>query len=306
MSKPARSLPSLLALLLAVACGGATPPSASSAAGDPGAPGGPTGPAAVGVVPAGTGTPSAAPSAPGAPAPGFTGSNRFQMAGYPRGLYIVEPAAGEPTVLGYVVVTLGPVSGGSFIPPADTVVTINGVALLRDPRLNGAYWRVDPASPQPEVHAGGQLVVEATATLDAGTPKEAVLSRQLVLPCPSDVEVGSTPAPGDVLTPEAAPARPLHLDTSADITLNSQSIPLMAGTFPTAQLFGYDPATRTISGFMSAQNLVTPGPLSIDLPVTPGVNTAPATLMELRWPGPWLQDGESGGFCGLVKRWVYQ
>jgi hypothetical protein len=33
--------------------------------------------------------------------------------------------------------------------------------------------------------------------------------------------------------------------------------------------------------------------------------TAPAYLMDLRWPGQWIIDGETGGFCGLAKRWAY-
>jgi hypothetical protein len=39
------------------------------------------------------------------------------------------------------------------------------------------------------------------------------------------------------------------------------------------------------------------------LPVV--ATAAPANLLDLRWPGPWVIDGQTGGFCGLAKRWTY-
>jgi hypothetical protein len=27
--------------------------------------------------------------------------------------------------------------------------------------------------------------------------------------------------------------------------------------------------------------------------------------LQLQWPGVFILDGQSGGFCGLTKRWFY-
>lgn len=243
------------------------------------------------VYPPPPGTPAPAPADPGQPPVGASGSNRFQM-GAADGLYLVDPALGEPAVQGLVVVTLGSVSSGNFIPPDDTVVTLNGVALLRDPRLNGAYWRVDPAGPQPQVGSGGRMVLVATGTVGG-----KLVERTLVLPCPTDVLVATTPPVGSALGAAAS----LHLASPSDLTLNV-GIPMMAGKFPQAMLLGYDPATRALSG-SGAAALIPPGPLSLDLPVT--ATGAAQYLVDLRWPGQWIVDGETGGFCGLAKRWTY-
>jgi hypothetical protein len=274
-------LPSLVLVLLSAACASPSAPLADPAASQPGAP--PT--------LAAPGTPAPAPPDPGAPAVGGAGSNRFEV-GAGAGLYLVDPARGEAAVQGFVVVTLGPVGAGNFIPPDDTVVTLNGVALLRDPTLNGAYWRVDAAGPQPVVGSGGRMVIVATGTVGAG-----VVSRTLVLPCPADVAVASTPAPGAAL----APGDTLRLSAAADLTLNV-GIPAMASIFPEATLHGYDPVTRALSP-SGSPHLVPPGPLDLALTVTDAA--APAYLLDLRWPGTWVIDGETGGFCGLAKRLVF-
>jgi hypothetical protein len=285
MSSPKRAV---LALLLAAACGGADSASAPQQVA-------PAPPPPSATPPPSPGTPPPAVADPAPPAAGGSGSNRFQV-GAAQGLYLVDPARGEAAVQGWVVVTLGPVGTGNFIPPDDTVVTLNGVPLLRDPALNGAYWRVDPAGPQPVVGSGGRIVLVATGTV-AGT----LVSRTLVLPCPADVEVASSPAAGAALTPAPAPATPLHLTSASDLTLNV-GIPAMNGIYPTAMLWGFDPATRSLvpSG---SPHLIPPGPLDVALPVLD--TTAPAYLLDLRWPGPWVIDGETGGFCGLAKRWEY-
>jgi hypothetical protein len=278
------ALAPLLALL--AGCGG-------PGGGDPGAatpPGNP--PAGPGTPASGQpGTPPPAPVDPAAPPPGASGSSRFQI-GAASGLYLVDPVAGEPSVGGLVVVTLTAISTNGFVPPADTVVTMNGVPLLRDPTLSGAYWRLDPSGPQPVAGSGGELVLVARATVD-GKPIE----RTLVLPCPSDVAVTTTPAPGAPL----APGTTLHLASAADLTLNP-GVPAMANTYPTATLYGFDPAARTLSAALPARNLG-PGPLAVDL--TAPESAAPAWLLDLRWPGPWQLDGETGGFCGLAKRFTW-
>src|SRR3954467_7836932 len=94
-----------------------------------------------------------------------------------HGLYLVDPAAGEAPVQGFVVVTSGPIGGGNFIPPADVVVTLNGVALLRDPKLNGAFFRLDPDGPRPAIGSGGQMVIVAVGTDPADGRR---IQRQLV------------------------------------------------------------------------------------------------------------------------------
>ena len=248
------------------------------------------------VNPAGTtfppppGTPAPAPPNPNPPPAGGSGSNRLQMGADPLlGLYVVDPAKGEPTVQGFVVVNIdkGPL-------PSGAVVTLNGVPLLRDPALNGMYWRVDVAGTQPVVGSGGRIVLVATAT----DPKDGkTVQRTLVLPCPDDVAVASTPGIGSALVV----GNPVHVTTTADLTLNVGIAPL-TGVFPKATLYGYDPATRALVPSGSPQN-IPPGPVSLDVPVL--ATTAGAYLMDLRWPGHWVIDGETGGFCGLVKRWTY-
>jgi hypothetical protein len=241
------------------------------------------------------GTPAPATADPNPPPTGGSGSNRWEM-GAAQGLYVVDPARGEPTVQGLVVVTFGSISSGNFIPPAGTVVTLNGVPLLRDPNLNGAYWRVDPAGPQPVVGSGGRIVLVATATVSGKLEQ-----RTLVFPCPGDVAVSTTPPIGGQLVPAAPPAAPLHVSTTADLTLNV-GVPAMASIYPQATLYGYDPATRALVASGSPQN-IPPGPVNLNVPVL--ATSAGAYLMDLRWPGQWVIDGQSGGFCGLVKRWTY-
>jgi hypothetical protein len=46
------------------------------------------------------------------------------------------------------------------------------------------------------------------------------------------------------------------------------------------------------------------GQLGVTVPVSVPT-TAPQYLMDVRWPGFWQADGETGGFCGLAKRWTY-
>jgi hypothetical protein len=230
-----------------------------------------------------------------APLPvGGNGSHRFEV-GAAQGLYLQDPAAGEPTVLGFVVVNLAASGGGLPGPaPADTVVTLNGVALLRDPNLNGNFFRLDPAGPQPNIGWGGQMVLVATGT-DPTSGK--AIQRQLVMDCPADIPVTSAPGIGSSLASVAS----VNVTSPADITFNI-GIPLMASIFPHAQLFGYDRASRGLLPSGAAVNIA-PGPLNVTVPVTP--TTGDAYLLDLRWPGVFVLDGQTGGFCGLAKRWTY-
>ncbi|MFL5452411.1 MAG: PKD domain-containing protein [Myxococcales bacterium] len=237
--------------------------------------------------------PPADPNQPPLPV-GGNGSHRFEM-GAGQGLYLQDPTPGQPTVSGFVVVTLGAAGGG--LPgnaPADTVVTLNGVPLLRDPALDGNFFRLEPAGPQPRIGWGGQMVLVATGT----DPKDGkAIQRQLVLPCPNDITVSSTPGIGSSL----AGAATLTVTSPSDITLNI-GIPLMNGIFPQATLFGYNRATRTLAPSGAPVNIA-PGPLAVTAPVTATIGDA--YLLDLRWPGHFILDGQTGGFCGLAKRWTY-
>ena len=240
------------------------------------------------------GTPPPAPPNP-APLPvGGNGSNRFEV-GAANGLYLQDPTPGEPAVQGFVNVTLGAAGGG--LPgnaPADTVVTMNGVPLLRDPNLNGNFWRVDPNGPQPTIGSGGQMVLVATGT-DPKTGK--AIQRQLVMECPKDITVTSTPDIGVSL----AVSPTVTITSPSNITFNV-GVPIVASIFPQATLFGYNRATRILAPSGSPHN-IGPGPLSITVPVLP--TAADAYLLDLRWPGVFILDGQTGGFCGLAKRWTY-
>jgi len=245
------------------------------------------------------------PAPPGTPPPadpgqvvlpvGGNGSNRFEF-GAQQGLYLQDPTPGEPSVRGFLNVSLGASGGG--LPgnaPADTVVTMNGVPLLRDPNLNGNFFRLDPTGPQPRIGSGGQMVIVATAT-DPKTNKP--IQRSLVFPCPKDIEVSSTPAIGNSLGGTTA----VTITSPQDITFNV-GVGIAAGNFPQATLFGYDRASATISPSGSPHNIA-PGPVNVTLPVTPAA-TGDAYLLDLRWPGTFILDGQTGGFCGLAKRWTY-
>jgi hypothetical protein len=247
------------------------------------------------------GTPPPAAPNPTPIANGGSGSNRFEMGTGSLGLYIRDPAAGEATVQGFVTVTLGAISGGSQVPPADTRVTLNGVQLINAPNTNLQTFIVDPAGPQPQVGSGGQIVLVATATEITVNNKGVVITtpiqRQLVLPCASDIDVSTTPAIGSALSSLAS----LNITSPSNITLNL-GVAIVAQTFPQAQLFGYDRATRTLASSGMAINLP-PGPLDTNVPVSP--TAADGYLLQLQWPGVFILDGQSGGFCGLTKRWFY-
>ena len=224
--------------------------------------------------PAPPGTPPPADPNPAPLLAGGNGSHRFEV-GAPNGLYLQDPTPGEPTVRGFVVVTLGsPASGQGFLPPADTVVTMNGVPLLRDPTLNGTFFRLDAAGPQPRIGTGGQMVIVATGT-DPQSGKQ--IQRQLVMDCPTDIEVTSTPAIGSSLTGVAS----IHITSPSSVTINPPGTPIVASTFPQVTLIGYDRATRTLSPSGGPRN-IGPGSLDATVPVT--ATSADAYLLDLRWP----------------------
>ena len=246
------------------------------------------------------------PAVAGTPLPtGGSGSHRFQMGTdlSTGGLTVVDPLAGEPSVVGFVVVSF--VSAGAPA-PADAVVTLNGAPLTRvsGPGSNGLFWQLSPPpATQPTVGSGGEIVLVATAT-DPSTSR--TIQRTLVLPCPADIPVTLTPGVGSPLVTGSS----LNLSSSADILFNA-GVPLFQAYGPTAMLWGYEPATRTHLGYGSAKVIGTPSGFNVDVPVCQGAGapcvatTAGAYLLDLRWPGPGILDGETGGYCQLAKRFFF-
>src|SRR5205823_7087984 len=113
--------------------------------------------------------------------------------------------------------------------------------------------------PQPVIGTGGQMVIVATAT-DPKTGKP--VQRSLVLPCPTDIAVSSTPAIGSSL----AGAASVTITSPSDITFNV-GVGIAAGNFPQATLFGYQRAAVNIVASGSPHNIA-PGPLRSTVPGT--------------------------------------
>jgi hypothetical protein len=257
-----------------------------------------------GVPPPPPGTP---PPATGTPPPvGGNGSHRFQIGTdlSTGGLTVVDPAAGGATVEGFVVVSF--ISKGNAA-PADAVVTLNGVPLTRASFAgsNGLFWQLDPPpAPQPAVGSGGELVLVATATDLDGKQ----IQRTLVLPCPSDIPVTVAPAPGS-LTITPAPGSPLAPSTTVKLQspdldlLFNQVVPLFSPYGPKITLRGYDPCTRALGDGASLTGITTASGFNVDVPVN--ATTSGAYLLDLRWPGPGVIDGQTGGYCQLAKRFFF-
>jgi len=170
-------------------------------------------------------------------------------------------------------------------------VSINGVALMHAPLADNRYFQMNPNGPRPLVGPGGRMALLAFSA-------SAGVQRQLVLPCASDVAVGTNPAVGASLTGVAN----LQLTFPSDLTLNPAGIVALAGTTPTVMLGGYDPATRAFTA--GSPHPIGAGQLGVTFAV--GTTTAQEWLIDLRWPGIFIPDGgDSGAFCGLAKRWTY-
>lgn len=223
----------------------------------------------------------------GTSAKGGGGGGRFEL-GANDLFFNPAPAAGEVSLSGFVVVTFGSISSGSFIPPTDTVVTANGVALFRDPALNGAYWRLDPAGVQPRVDASGTLALTATSV-------SSNLTRTLTLICAPDETISGTPAEGSSLAGVAA----IELSWAPSLTSHVTNLPVPETA--SARLWGFDPGANLLGNAISSVYAV--GTVGTTLAVGP--TDSPALAAEVRWPGQYVLDGQSGGQCGRVKRLVY-
>jgi hypothetical protein len=187
-----------------------------------------------------------------------------------------------------VVVTFGAISSGSFVPPDDIIVTANGAALLRDPLLNGLYWRVDPEGAQPQVGADGQLTLSASSV-------SRKLARTLILACAPDEVITATPAEGSSLTGVDS----LSLSWAASLTSHVTSLPVPENA--SALLRDYDSGTNTLGNVVTFVPAV--GTLGTTVAVRP--TGSPGLAVEVNWPGQYLLDGQSGGQCGRVKRLAF-
>jgi hypothetical protein len=102
----------------------------------------------------------------------------------------------------------------------------------------------------------------------------------------------------------------VHLSSPADISLNV-GVPIMAPRVPTATLWGYEPATRALVGYGSPHPIgpggARPRRAGLRGRLLRGLRAdrRPAYLLDPRWPGHFILDGQSGGFCRLAKRLLF-
>lgn len=198
------------------------------------------------------------------------------------GLYVLDaPGPGEPSIDGTITV----VGSGHTAAPADTVVTLNGVALAG----GAGRFQVAPTGPQPALGADGFLHIVASS---ASTRQ----SRALDLACPATIAITTSPAPGSSLTGVAT----VDLSWTTPFPLNAQAV---INFFDPARatLNPYDPTTGTI-GPGTGVTLFQPAPLSVSLTTMP---TTTAYRAEVRYPGVYLLDGNSGGVCGQAERFAF-
>ena len=223
---------------------------------------------------------------------GGGGGNAMQISTR-DGLYVVDqPVPGEASMAGFVLAS----QSGSGATPVDTVVTVNGVALIHKPGAAPPWFIVNPEGPQPAVGADGFLHVVATST-------SARASRVLNLACPVRVVVTTSPPIGSSLTGATA------LDMAW--TLFPQNAALTSGssgiTFgidvPQAILSNYDVATGTIGPRLATFQMYDQTTQSAQLAVQPTASTG--YVAELSYPGIYVLDGNSGGYCGRVQRYEF-
>lgn len=209
-----------------------------------------------------------------------SGGGGLQLA--TTGLYVLDaPGPGEPSIDGTITV----VGSGHSGAPADTVVTINGVALAG----GAGRFHVAPTGPRPALGADGVLHIVASS---AATRQ----SRPFDLACPAAIAITANPAPGASLAGVAS------VDLSWT-TAFPQSAAAVINFFDPARamLNPYDPATGAI-GPGTGAILFQPAPLSVSLTTVP---TTTAYRAEVRYPGVYLLDGNSGGVCGRAERLAF-
>jgi len=220
---------------------------------------------------------------------GGGGGGKLQIA--TRGLFVVDqPRLGEANITGYLIAQLA--GGGGT--PADTVVTLNGVRLVPMPGTVAGYFIVDPAGPQPALGPDGFLHLVASSVSANNT-------RQLNLPCSQPVVETTDPVAGTSL----------QVTTQLNVSWSPafpQNVALVTnGSFmdpPQIMLAGYDPSTGQPVGGSTNLLFLDQTLTNVTVPVTH--TTAPlGYILELKYPGTYVLDGNSGGVCGRVIRKLF-
>jgi len=201
------------------------------------------------------------------------------------GVFVVDiPGPGEASMIGTYSAYLiyAALSGGKGT-PADTVVTVNGAALVHAPGLAPGYFKLDPSGPQPALGADGFLHVVATSA-------SAKATRNFDVACPARLVETSAPAPGMSLAGVTA------------LAVAWSPFPANPAGGPGLRLRAYDLAKGTTGTVLSG------GAVGIDwtaasLPVVPTASTG--YVSELTYSGVYRLDGNSGGVCGRVLRYTY-
>jgi len=200
------------------------------------------------------------------------------------------PMAGEPVISGRIQVAPVGTAGGP--PPADTVVTLNGVALVKVVVGNTTYFTVDPGGTQPTIAPDGFLHISASSASTGA-------SRALNLACPNAIAATLTPAPGASLSGVSG----------VSLSWATGSLPVQGRDFsafnldlPSVSLHGFDSATHAMSFIASPQPLAV---TSVSATVPVGATSASGYAVELRYPGVFFLDGETGGACGRTQRFIY-
>jgi hypothetical protein len=272
-----RQLVAVSSSLLLAACSSRSSPGGSPPPPDGGSDGGPGG-SPVLVTPV-------TPTPPGpAPVPAGLGSGLAITT--LQGLTLVDPPlAGEAAFEGAVQVEFQ-----GALPPPDTTVDLNGVALV-PASFHGSrkFWKLDPAGPQPVLGAGGTITVTAVT---------GSLVRSVPLRCPDDVAITSSAPIGQSLSGIVT----LDLSWPGDLRLNASN-PLLFDFYPAAKLNGLDLAAKTQDESTVSQALVPQGATGVALALV-GSN-ASGYVAEVRWPGPYVDMDGSRAFCSRAKRIQY-
>ncbi len=114
-----------------------------------------------------------------------------------------------------------------------------------------------------------------------------------------DAERTLTPAPGASLSGVSG----------VSLSWATGSLPVQGRDFsafnldlPSVSLHGFDSATHAMSFIASPQPLAV---TSVSATVPVGATSASGYAVELRYPGVFFLDGETGGACGRTQRFIY-
>ncbi len=204
------------------------------------------------------------------------------------------PLRGEASVTGLVTVAPGGAQGGP--PPADTVVTLNGVPLVHA-AIAGAsspsLFTVDPTGPQPTIGADGFLHITASSA-------SASARRVLNLACPFAIAVSPSPAAGSSL---ASVAQVQLAWGAGALPVQGRDFSAFGLTPPAVSLLGFDGATDTATDLGASFRPLAADAAGATVALTPTSTTG--YLVELRYPGVYFIDGQTGGACGRTRRFAY-